>query len=137
MGRFNLQTQRELIAHNGKRCYGVDTGLDVVKAEFEEVLKFFSLFHTENLFHCVIAARIKQVAKHIDYCTLDILAPFLNSEKYRIYSALASHFAEDYSEGYEKGVQRHKERVCKLVEGFTPQDIDCLDYSQELGQVKS
>ena len=29
-------------------------------------------------------------------------------------------------EGYEKEVQRHKERICKLVEGYTPQDIDCL-----------
>ena len=25
-----------------------------------------------------------------------------------------------------KGYSDHKERVCKLVEGFTPQDIDCL-----------
>ena len=125
--RGNGQAEIEQILYKyGMPHYGVDTGLDVVRAEFEEVLKFFSLFHTENLFHCVIAARIKQVAKHIDYCALDILAPFLNSEKYRIYSALASHFAEDYSEGYEKWVQRHKERVCKLVEGYTPQDIDCL-----------
>lgn len=43
-----------------------------------------------------------------------------------IYSALASHRSEDYLEGYEKGVQRHKERVCKLVERYTPRDIDGL-----------
>lgn len=123
----NIKTKVEHILYRyGMPHYGVDTGLDVVRAEFEEVLKFFSLFHPENLFHCVIAARIKQVAKYIDYCALDILAPFLNSEKYKIYSALASHRSEDYSEGYEKRVQRHKERVCKLVEGYTPQDIDCL-----------
>ena len=125
--RGNGRAEIEQILYKyGMPYYGVDAGLDVVRADFEEVLKFFSLFHPENLFHCVIAARIKQVAKHIDYCALDMLAPFLNSEKYRIYSALASHFAEDYSEGYEKGVQRHKERVCSLVEGYTPQDIDCL-----------
>ena len=105
---------------------GVDTALEVMRAEFEEILKFFSLFQTENLFHCVIAARIKQVAKHIDYCALDILAPFLNSEKHKIYSALVSHRSEDYSEGYEKGIQRHKERVYKLVEGYTFADIDYL-----------
>ena len=92
--RGNAQAEIEQILYKyGMPHYGVDTGLDVVRAEFEEVLKFFSLFHPENLFHCVIAAHIKQVAKHIDYCALDILAPFLNSEKYRIYSALASHFA--------------------------------------------
>lgn len=125
--RGNGQAEIEQILYKyGMPHYGIDTGLDVVRAEFEEVLKFFPLFQPENVFHCVIAARIKEVAKHIDYCALDMLTPFLNSEKYRIYSALASHFAEDYSEGYEKGVQRHKERVCRLVEGYTPQDIDCL-----------
>lgn len=125
--RGDGQAEIEQILYKyGMPHYGVDTSLDVIKAEFEEVLNFFSLFQPENLFHCVIAARIKQVAKYIDYCALDMLAPFLNSEKYGIYSALASHFAEDYSDGYEKGVQRHKERVCKLVEGYAPQDIDCL-----------
>lgn len=123
----DVQTEIEQILYKyGMPHYGVNTDLDVVRAEFEEVLKFFSLFRPENLFHCIIAARIKQVAKHIDYCALDLLAPFFNSEKYRIYSALVSHRSEDYSEGYKKGVQRHKERVCRLVEGYTPQDIDCL-----------
>lgn len=125
--RGDGQAEIEQILYKyGMPHYGVDTGLGVVRAEFEEILKFFSLFRPENLFHCVIAAHIKQVAKHIDYCALDILAPFLNSEKYKIYSALASHRSEDYLEGYEKGVQRHKERVCKLVERYTPRDIDGL-----------
>ena len=125
--RGDGQAEIEQILYKyGMPHYGVDTGLDVVRAEFEEILKFFSLFRPENLFHCVIAAHIKQVAKHIDYCALDILAPFLNSEKYKIYSVLASHRFEDYLEGYEKGVQRHKERVCKLVEGYTPPNLDCL-----------
>lgn len=123
----NMQAKIEDILYRyGMPHCGVDTALEVMRAEFEEILKFFSLFQTENLFHCVIAARIKQVAKHIDYCALDILAPFLNSEKHKIYSALVSHRSEDYSEGYEKGVQRHKERVYKLVEGYTFADIDYL-----------
>lgn len=138
--RGDGQAEIEQILYKyGTPYYGIDTGLDVVKAEFEEVLKFFSLFQPENLFHCVIAAHIQQVAKHIDYGTLDILAPFLNAEKYKIYSALVPHRSEDYSEGYENGVQRHKERVCRLVDGYTPQDIDrllqvCLESSQTFDQ---
>ena len=123
----NTQAEIEQILYQyGASHYGVDSGLDVVRAEFEEVLKFFSLFQLENLFHCVIAAHIKQVARKIDYFALDILAPFLNSKKYKIYSALAHHFAEDYLGEYKEGIQRHKGRVCNLVEGYTPQDIDCL-----------
>lgn len=123
----NMQAKIEDILYRyGMPHYGVDTALDVMRAEFEEILKFFSLFQPKNLFHCVIAAHIKQVAKHIDYCALDLLVPFLNSEKYKIYSALAPHRSEDYSEGYKKGIQRHKDRVSKLVEGYTPPNIDCL-----------
>ena len=134
--RGAVQNEIEQILYRyGMPCYNVDAGLDVVRAEFEDVLKFFDLFRLENLFHCVIAAHIKQVAKHIDYSELDILAPFLNSEKYKIYSALAPDFSEYDSEEYEKGVQRHQERVCKLVEKYTPRDIDgliqvCLESSQ-------
>lgn len=125
--RGEEQAEIEQILYKyGMTHYGVDTGLDVARAEFEEVLTFFSLFRPENLFHCIIAAHIKQVAKHIDYCTRDILVPFLNTKNYKIYSALAPHRSEDYSEGYKKGIQRHKDRVCKLVEGYTPPDIDCL-----------
>ena len=125
--RGAVQDEIEQILYRyGMPCYNVDAGLDVVRAEFEDVLKFFNLFRLENLFHCVIAAHIKQVAKRINYSELDILAPFLNSGKYKIYSALVAHRSEDYSEGYEKGVQRHQERVCKLVEQYTPRDIDSL-----------
>ena len=125
--RGAVQDEIEQILYRyGMPCYNVDTGLDVVRAEFEDVLKFFDLFRPEILFHCVVAAHIKQVAKHIGCCAPDILTPFLNSEKYKIYSALAFPCLEDDSEGYEKGVQRHQENVCKLVEKYTPQDIDCL-----------
>ena len=134
--RGAVQDEIEQILYRyGMPCYNVDAGLDVVRAEFEDVLKFFDLFRLENLFHCVIAAHIKQVAKRINYSELDILAPFLNSGKYKIYSALVPHRSEDYSEEYEKGVQRHRERVCKLVEQYTPRDIDgliqvCLESCQ-------
>ena len=125
--RGAVQDEIEQILYRyGMPCYNVDAGLDVVRAEFEDVLKFFDLFQLENLFHCVIAAHIKQVAKRIDYSELDILTPFLNSEKYKIYSALAPDFSEYDSEEYEKGIQRHQERVCKLVERYTPRDIDGL-----------
>ena len=116
----NLQTEIEHILYGyGSPHYGIDTDLDVIKAEVEEILNFFALLQPENLYHCVIAKHIEHVAKRIDYCTPDILVPFLNSEKYKIYSALAPNRSEDYSEGYEQMVQRHKDRVRKLAENYT------------------
>lgn len=121
------QTEIEQILYEyGRRHYGINTGTDVMRAEFEDVLNFFKLFSRENLFHCVIAAHIDQVAQHIDCCVQGILAPFLNSQKYRIYSALISYHSEDYSEGCEKRVRRHEERVYKLMDECTPQNLDLL-----------
>lgn len=125
--RGSMQAEIEHIFDRyGMPHYGVDTNLEVVREEFQIVLNFFSLFQKENLYHCVIAQHIKQVAKRIDYDASDTLLPFLNSDKYQIYSALAQNHPEDFSLGYEQGVQRHKDRVQKLVENYTQQDMDCL-----------
>ena len=115
-----------LLDRYGMPHYGAETNSEVVKAEFEEVLNFFPLFQKENLYHCVIAQHIEQVAKRIDYGMPDVLYPFLNSDKYKIYSVLAQTYPEDFSQGYEQGVQKHKDRVQRVVEKYTLPDIDCL-----------
>lgn len=119
----NLQIEIEHILYSYGCHFAVDVNYDVVRAEFKEILSFFTLLHPSNLYHCVIAERIAKIAKRIDYCVLDILAPFLNSKKYKIYSVLVLNYSEDY---FEKGVQRHKNRVRDLVESYTFQDLDCL-----------
>lgn len=124
-GNMHVEIERMLNKY-GVPHYGSNTNLEVIKAEFEEVLNFFPLFHEENLYHCVIAHHIEQVAKRICYNVSDKLFPFLNSGKYKIYSALVQNPLEDFSQGYEHGVQKHKDRVQKIVENYTPQDVDCL-----------
>ena len=64
--------------------------------------------------------------KKIDYNLSHTLSPFLNSGKYEIYSALAQNRPEDFSQGYRQGVQKHKDKVRKLTENYTAQDIDFL-----------
>lgn len=100
--------------------------LEIVKAEFEDILNFFTLLQPENLFHCLIAEHIKQVADFISYNKLDILSPFLNSEKYKICSTLSINYFEDYANGHEEGVQRHKNKIRKLIEKYTTANIDFL-----------
>ena len=126
--RGNMHTEIEHML----RSYGIphhesDTYLEVVRAEFAEVLRFFSSFQEENLYHCVIARHMEQIAERIDYDASDTLVPFLNSEKCKIYSALAKNHLGDFSQGYDpRGIEKHKGRVKKLTESYTPQDIDCL-----------
>ena len=53
-GNMHAEIERMLDKY-GMSYHGAGTNLEVVKAEFEEVLNFFSLFNEENLYHCVIA----------------------------------------------------------------------------------
>lgn len=111
--------------------YGVphhskEISFDIIREEFEEILNFFTLFQSENLYHCIVANHIKQIAMRIDYPSIEQLSPFINSKKYKVFSALAANFADDFRDGYEKGVQRHKKRVEHLVKGYTESDIDYL-----------
>lgn len=123
----NMHTEIEhMLEKYGMPSYGADTNFEVIRVEFEEVLRFFALFQTENLYHCVIAQHIAHVAKRINYDASGTLLPFLNSDKHRIYSALTQNRPEDFYEGYDQGIQKHKERIRKLVEKYTSQDIDRL-----------
>lgn len=115
-----------ILCRYGMSQYREDVNYDVTKAEFEDIVNFFSLFQMENLYHCIIAENMERISKHVDYCIRDTLLPFLNSEKYKIYSALKRNIYEDFSEGYDQGVQKHKSRVYKLVENYTAQNVDCL-----------
>lgn len=88
--RGNMHAEIEFILYGyGVPNYGVDTNHEVIKTEFEEILSFFSLFQPQKLTHCIIAGHIKHIAEYINYRTLDILIPFLSSEKYKIYWLIA------------------------------------------------
>ncbi len=125
--RGYMQTEIEYILSQYGIChYDADTSLEVIHAEFEEILNLFSLFQVENLYHCVIAEQIQKTASRIEYDASHILAPFLNSEKYQIYSTLYCDSTKYLSLEYEQSTQAHKKDVRNLVKDYTPQDVECL-----------
>lgn len=124
-GKMHTEIE-QILDKYGMPSYGADTSLDIVRAELGEVLNFFPLFQEENLYHCIIAQHIEQVAKRVGCDVSDILSLFLNSDKYKVYSALIQNRPQDFSEGYEQGVQKQRERIQKLVEKYTLQDVDLL-----------
>ena len=123
----NMEIEISHILNNyGVPHHGREVNFDLIREEFGEILNFFTLFQTENLFDCIVANHIKQIAVRISYPSIERLSPFINSRKYKVFSALAINFARDFSEGYEKGVQCHKRRVEHLVKDYTENDINYL-----------
>ena len=88
---------------------------ETAQKEFDCVLEFFTLFSTDNLYHCAIARHIKDVADRIKSEYNDRLSPYLKAPKYKIFYALKPNRKEDLMPDYDAGVAHHKERVKKLV----------------------
>lgn len=125
--RGSMQSEIEhILEWYGVCYYDPNTNLKVIRAELDNVLKFFSLFQPENLYHCVLADHIQNIARRIDYDISQILLPFLHSELYRIYSTLYCNSAKYRSLDYRQRKQAHRDEVNALVKNYTPLDIDRL-----------
>lgn len=124
-GNMKLEIAR-ILNDYGVPHHGMKISFDIIREEFKEILNFFTLFRSENLYNCIVANHIKQIAMRINYPSIEVLSPFINSKKYKVFSTLAINFADDFSKGYEKGIQQHKNRVEHLVKDCTKNDIDYL-----------
>ncbi len=125
-GKMQTEIENFLYRYDNIFHFGKNINLDIVKAEFNNVLNFFFLFQPENLYHCVIAKHIEKIALKINYDTFNMLMPFFNSEKFKIYSILALPTFENFIEGHEQDLQRNKNIIYNLIKDYTPQEIDYL-----------
>ena len=106
--------------------YGKNEDYSIVKNELNLIEPFFALFSPEKLFHCVIAKHIKKVSKRAEYVCDDLLEPFLNSKKYRIYSVLNLDPLLLLNMDYYERENWHREQVQNLVKGYELRDFQYL-----------
>ena len=99
---------------------------EIVKQEFEKVICFFSLLSTDNLYHCVIAEHLKDVAQRIEYGCLDALAPFIESPKFAIYYTLKFDHHKWRELSYNERRTHHKECVQNMVRNYDLRDFQHL-----------
>lgn len=99
---------------------------EIVRQEFEKVICFFSLLSTDNLYHCVIAEHLRNVAQRIEYDCLDALAPFIESPKFAIYHTLKFDHLEWRELSYNERRTHHKECVQNMVKNYDLQDFQHL-----------
>ncbi|MEA5040600.1 MAG: ATP-binding protein [Clostridiaceae bacterium] len=109
--------------------YGEKIDYEIVRQDLKAVLCFFRLLSPENLYHCVIAEHVRNVAQRAEYDCGDTLLPFLRSHKYEIYHVLNGNRREMLHLGLQEYEEWHREQVQELV-----QQYDLLKY-QHLFQV--
>lgn len=127
---YQSGTMNTEIAHiindYGVAHHGTKVSSDIIRAEFEAILRFFTLFQPDDLYACVLANHIKQLSASINYPSIEPLFPFLNSKKYKVFAVLSRNLSEPFSVKYEERIQRHKARVAQLVKDYKEKDIDYL-----------
>ncbi len=99
---------------------------EIVRQELDSILPFFLLLSTDNLFHCVIAENIQKAARLAEYDCGDVLVPFLEAKKYKIYFALKPHLEDWDDHNLHAKEERHKARVSELVRHYDLTDFRYL-----------
>lgn len=136
----NMLLQQLLLMYNNGQCRSeienllknycqpsdVEIDCEIVKQEFELVLRFFALFSPDSLYHCVIAEKIRNAAQRMGCDCEDKLQSFFESPKYVIYNALRKDPMELLDSNYEKRKKLLKERTQKLIQNYDASDFRFL-----------
>lgn len=99
---------------------------EIVRQELEKVICFFSLLSVDNLYHCVIAENIRNVAQRAEYCCIEELVPFIESSKFTIYHTLKFNYRERLKLSYDERRTIHKQRVQNMVKDYELRDFQYL-----------
>ena len=98
----------------------------IVKEELDLILPFFSLFSIDNLYHCVIAEHIRDIAIRGGYNCGDVLTPFFESRKYQIYHTLNNYRAEMLHMGFDEYDEWHRKQIQEMVFQYSIDDFRYL-----------
>ncbi len=115
-GQCHEEIESLLMDYCGKNTYNTD--YLIVEREINHILSFFSMLSPGNLYHCVIAAHIKDISETICSDGVGILLPFLNTQKYQIFSVLNNKNPKQVFKEYEERRGWKKEQVCLMVKGY-------------------
>ena len=106
--------------------YGDNLDYAVISADMDSINSFFGIFSPECLLHCVIAEHIKDVAEHIEYPYDNVLSPFLESQKYKIYHMLNMNRCERNNMGYTEFKEYQKTEIKTCIKQYSISDFHYL-----------
>lgn len=123
--------------------YGEDKNYEIVKHEIKFMLPLFNLFSSKNLYHCVIAEHIKEISNRAQYDCRNILEPFLESDKYKIYSVLNENHRKIFHMEYQEYEEWHKEQIQRMTQQYDLEEFqyflqicrECLDTFDQKGHL--
>ena len=117
------QSEIEDLLYNYCREGGYDVDYEIVKCDLQHIFKFFEIFTPQCLYHCAIAKRMLKASTSAGFDCGEILKPYLESNKYKIYENLKENLFEMRELSYDERLDVHKQRVQSLVKSYTLADF--------------
>ncbi len=118
---------------------------EIVKEELPNILMIFQFLSPENLYQCMLAEHINEVAQKAQYDIGDELTPFLQSKKYLVFDMLTSHRMKMRDLGYHEYQEYHRAQIKRITSGYEVNDVrylmqvcrECLDTADQDGHLLS
>lgn len=123
-GRFTSEIENLLKDYCGN--FREDIDWEIVRNDIKGILKLCSLFDTDNIYHCVIAEHIEDIARRARFNCKDSFIPFRESSKFIIYSILKGDRKKILELGYEKAENYRHRRIRDLVKNYSIDDYEFL-----------
>lgn len=95
----------------------------LVENEFRSILKFLTIFSTDSLYQCIIAAHLSEIAAYLNGIESDIFTPFLCAPKYKIYHTLTAS-PDEFLESHRSKMSTFQLRIEKFVQNYTLEQFE-------------
>lgn len=95
---------------------------DLIKNDVQHFIEIFNYFDVNNIYHCIIAERIKNISESVNINYLKQLNPFLESKQAQIFFTFRCNDINTIEMNWEEKQKYFKQKISKLIKDYSDED---------------
>lgn len=95
---------------------------DLIKNDMQHFIEIFNYFDVNNIYHCIIAERIKNISKSIKVNYSKQLNPFLESKQAQIFFTFRCNDNTTIEMDWKEEQEYYKQKISKLIKDYPYED---------------
>lgn len=95
---------------------------DLIKNDMQHFIEIFNYFDVNNIYHCIIAERIKDISESVNINYLKQLNPFLESKQAQIFFTFRCNDINTIEMDWEEKQKYFKQKISKLIKDYSYED---------------
>lgn len=95
---------------------------DLIKNDMQHFIEIFNYFDVNNIYHCIIAERIKNISKSIKVNYSKQLNPFLESKQAQIFFTFRCNDNTTIEMDWKEEQEYYKQKISKLIKDYSYED---------------